>query len=199
MYCSKCGVEQVEGSKFCHKCGHKIAIENEKNKQQDSINQCIKENFKFNNIKKWCCENKKKLYIVLGVGIIVIVALIGKYEVYNNTTEGKVKKVIKMNLEAMEEENVEKYMETVETSVPYTLKDQLTSLFQMYDLKYTIEDMKLLSSNNEEAEVEVVQVTKKVQGPQFNNNRLRVVHQLRQKDGKWKICDSKVKSTEHVK
>lgn len=199
MYCSKCGAEQIEGSKFCHKCGEKVIIENEENKQKDSINHSIKENFKLNNIKKWCYENKKKLYIALGAIVIVLIVVIGKYEVYSNSTEGKVKKVIKMNLEAMEEESIEKYMETVETSDPYTLKDQLTSLFQMYDLKYTIEDLKLLSSNDKEAEVEAVQVTRKVQGPQFNNNRLRIVHQLTHKDGKWKICYSEVKSSEHVK
>ena len=63
-------------------------------------------------------------------------------------------------------------------------------LFQNYDLQYEIEELQNINVQGTEASLEVVQVTRKVAGPEFRDNRMRISHTLVKEDGEWKMCSS---------
>jgi len=69
-------------------------------------------------------------------------------------------------------------------------KEVFQMLFQAYDLQYEIEEVVNINVQGTTASVEIIQVTRKVAGPAFNDNRARVLHDLVKEDGEWKVCSS---------
>lgn len=67
----------------------------------------------------------------------------------------------------------------------------MVELFRDYDLKLDIESVRILKISENKADVEVQQVTSKVSGEEFRDNRTKIVHQLKKVDGAWKISGSK--------
>lgn len=98
--------------------------------------------------------------------------------------------VVQENLRAMEQENVEAMMATIDPrAAAYKSTRELTqAMFQEVDLKYELSDLKLISATPEEARVSFVQRMEKTGGPgEFRNNIVHGVHLLRPDRGKWKI------------
>ncbi|MDB6070299.1 MAG: hypothetical protein JWL81_1470, partial [Verrucomicrobiales bacterium] len=60
-------------------------------------------------------------------------------------------------------------------------------LFDEYELKTTLEKAEDTSVTDGEAKIKFVQLTQKVTGPAFRDNRVTGVHTLRQDKGVWKI------------
>lgn len=90
MFCNKCGAQLNDGDQFCTKCGNRIEASHEKN-DLSSMRKNIKPN-----------ANKlsvKKLLIVAGLAVIVIVALVSilgnNYKLEMDYTESNIKHFIK--------------------------------------------------------------------------------------------------------
>ena len=115
--------------------------------------------------------------------------------------ESKLLSVIEYNLIALQEENLTDYLSTLSVTNEELSKNTkaLKSIFSTYDLEYSIESMKVLSKSNSNAQVEVVQVTKKISGPAFNDNRTTAVHHLRLVNGDWKIFKTDLVNVEYLK
>jgi hypothetical protein len=107
---------------------------------------------------------------------------------------------INENLIAMQREDADATMATIDESSPAyaSTKDMLGVIFNQYDLKYELSDLKVIEKNSREAKVSFTQVTRKVSGPEFQDNKITGVHTLHFKDGKWKIFGSTITSTEHL-
>jgi hypothetical protein len=115
-------------------------------------------------------------------------------------TAGDPKSVVYENLKAMENEDLEKTMATIdEESESYAQTKTLAlRLFDMYDLKYELDSVKVLGQTDSEAKLECIQTTRKVAGPAFRDNRIIIEHRLRVAEGKWRIYASTVKKIDYL-
>jgi hypothetical protein len=116
------------------------------------------------------------------------------------TSDADIMAAVSDNLKAMEREDVDATMATIdETSPGYqSTKDLIKIIFEQYDLKYELSDLKVTEKKDKEAKVSFTQVTRKVSGPEFRDNKINGVHTLRLVGGKWKIFNSVVTNTEYL-
>jgi hypothetical protein len=105
-----------------------------------------------------------------------------------------VRNLLEENLRAMEVEDLERLKQTLhpDTVFYYSTVNMSRELFDTYDLDYEIEKAELLSESGDEMRVRVVQVTRKISGPEFRDNRITVVHTLRRANGEWKLYATEV-------
>jgi len=116
------------------------------------------------------------------------------------TDEEQLKAVIALNAKALEDENFEKYNLTI--SIPASninaTKETLEKLFKDYDLRYLIESVEILSVSSDEAKVKVVQITTKLNGPAFKDNKVTAINYLKKISGKWKIYKTDLMNVEYL-
>jgi hypothetical protein len=67
-----------------------------------------------------------------------------------------------------------------------------------YDLLYMIQSLALEAADEKEATVRFTQVTQKVSGPEFRNNRVTGIHTLRKYEGTWKIYYTQVLTIDYL-
>jgi len=111
-----------------------------------------------------------------------------------NSVEAEVKAMMEGQIDAMNKENVDAYLVTVDPDSPAydPTKEQIKKLFDMYDLQATLDSFQLVSSKDDEAEARTTITTKKIKGPQFNDNKVIALHTVKKKDGKWVVVASKI-------
>ena len=73
--------------------------------------------------------------------------------------------------------------------------EQVTANF---DLIYMIENLTVESATEDEAKVKFTQVTQRVSGPDFKNNRVVGIHTLRKSGGAWKIYYTQVLKIDYL-
>lgn len=98
--------------------------------------------------------------------------------------------VLQANIKNSNEENLDGVLSTIdETSPLFEQNKQVYSqIFQTYDFLFTIESSKIINYTENEAAVYMVQTTKKLKGPDFQDNRTSTVTMLKKTtDGKWKL------------
>lgn len=222
MYCLKCGAEQKTESKFCHKCGYNITNKSENNRSfnygganDGPSNHIVNDKEQSSQLR-----NKRILYgslILISVLIATFLFLfkdnIKEYffdskpvisykenKDNNDNKEEQLKKTINLNLTTLEAEDLERHLATliVPSDQISQTKETFKRLFEEFDLKYTIESIKVLTTDNEDAQVEVVQLTKKVQGLDFADNRVTAIHHLKQNNGQWKIFKTDAINIEYI-
>ena len=71
-------------------------------------------------------------------------------------------------------------------------------IFKDYDLRYTFKDLAVESITNDEAHVRFSQVTEKVSGPAFRNNRVDGEHILKKRNGAWKISSTQANNVAYL-
>jgi serine protease Do len=108
--------------------------------------------------------------------------------------------VVQENIKAMNNKDLDKAMATIdEQSASYEQTEQIAKrLFEIYELQYELDSVRVISKTDDEARVECVQTTKKVRGPAFRDNKIDFVHTLRKVDGNWKIYNSYVKKIDYL-
>jgi hypothetical protein len=108
--------------------------------------------------------------------------------------------VIKANAEFMNEENLEGAMSTVHPKSPsYSMTESMMKqIFERYDLNYKIESIKVLEQTDKEAKVEFVQVTTKIKGPNFKNNKTTGIHTLRKDGNSWKVYSTEMTNVDFL-
>ncbi|MBI5660749.1 MAG: hypothetical protein HZC46_01220 [Ignavibacterium album] len=101
---------------------------------------------------------------------------------------------IEANAKFMNEENFDGVMSTIHPESPsYKMTETLVKkIFDTYDLNYKIEKISLVEQKDKEAKVEFIQVTTKIKGPDFKNNRTYGVHTLKLDGDSWKIFSTEV-------
>lgn len=97
--------------------------------------------------------------------------------------------VVRDNLRAMATEDVEAVLATVHPeSLTYAQTEQvLQTMFERYDLEYTLIAYRYISEDGGYAMARVVQRTQKIEGPEFRDNDIDLI-QIFKKDGtEWKL------------
>jgi len=139
-----------------------------------------------------------RILIVLFTAILAITAIPGCSQ--EAETPNDPVSVVQENIKAMNDENLDKTMATIdEQSASYDQTKQVAQrLFDIYDLKYELDSLRVITKTDDEARVECIQTTTKVRGPAFRDNRIDFVHSLRKVDGIWKIYNSKVMKLDYL-
>lgn len=103
-----------------------------------------------------------------------------------------IEELVKNNAALFVKEDLVGYIATLDPESPEIAdtKAMMAELFSKYDLKINIESVRVLKVNEDKADVEVDQVTEKVTGGDFRNNRVKIVHHLKKINGAWKIYGS---------
>ena len=132
---------------------------------------------------------------------MVVSLLIGCQAEKKKSVEELAKEVIQNNLKYIEEGNVDKYMSTMHPDSPVYERTEkvMEKVVETYDLDYKVKEAKVINKTKDEVQVEVVQITKKINGPQFRDNKTKAVHILRKNDkGQWKIYNTKINNIEYL-
>lgn len=120
----------------------------------------------------------------------------------NKSDEAAIRKCIEDNMKANQDEDFDAIWKTCKPALSSQEKKQLVALmketFKVYDLSYEIESYKLIKLDNKTARVGVVQITKKVRGPEFQNIRTKNLHYLQKINGKWYIVNTEVLGYEYL-
>ena len=131
--------------------------------------------------------------IVFMISMLMLISC-GKIE-QNEFTD-----LIQRNLNAMNSEDLEAAMATIHEDSPlYANTETVTAqLFKTYDLQHTLKGCKVISRTPEEVIVEVMQVSKKISGPQYQNTAGTLRHTLKRSNGVWKIYNSELKDFRRI-
>jgi PBP1b-binding outer membrane lipoprotein LpoB len=108
--------------------------------------------------------------------------------------------LIKANAEYMNDEDLEGVMTTVHPKSPnYAATEAMAKqIFDRYDLNYKIENIKVLEENDKEAKVEFTQVTTKIKGKDFKNNKATGIHTLKKDGDSWKVYSTEMVNVEFL-
>lgn len=108
--------------------------------------------------------------------------------------------LIEANAAYMNDEDLEAVMTTVDPKSPSYdgVEAMAKQIFERYDLNYKIENIKVLEQNDKEAKVEFTQVTTKIKGPDFKNNKTTGIHTLRKDGDSWKIYSTEMTNVEFL-
>lgn len=102
--------------------------------------------------------------------------------------------VIEANAKYMNEEKFDEAMNTIHKDSPAypATESMLKQLFERYDLNYKVVSMKVTEETDLEAKIEFVQITSKLKGPEFKNNKATGVHTLKKDGDSWKIYSTEM-------
>ncbi len=114
--------------------------------------------------------------------------------------EEEIKKVVYDNIEALNAEDLEAAMDTVHPEIKgYEVTKEVTEyMFETYDLYYELSEFKIIELSETEAQVEVVQTSKKISGPEYTDNKVTAIHKLKKYNGEWRIYATKIKNIEYL-
>jgi hypothetical protein len=140
----------------------------------------------------------KNVTAALLAAFVVVAALSGCSN--ESQTPNDPVSVIRENIKAMNDKDLDRMMATIDEQSPSfdQTKQVAKKLFEMYDLKYDLDSLKVITQTDDEARVECVQTTTKVKGPAFRDNKIAFVHSLKKSDGNWKIYFSKVMRLDYL-
>jgi hypothetical protein len=117
-----------------------------------------------------------------------------------NSEKEAIKSVLILQFKALNEENVEDYMATIDPNSPafQPTKDLIPQAFANTDLKYVMDEFDVINISDNTAEVRVVQTTTKIRAPQFRDNRMIFIHSFKKSNGTWKMFSSDVQKIEFL-
>jgi hypothetical protein len=114
--------------------------------------------------------------------------------------EQNIKQLIQENIEYCNSENASGYMATLHPNAPGRAKTEeaMESLFETFDCEYKIDEIDIISINDDHATIHIIQTTRKKNGPFFQNNKIDLIETLRKYHGNWKIYSTKANHIEYL-
>jgi hypothetical protein len=102
----------------------------------------------------------------------------------------------KRHLDALNRKNLNDYLATLDPKAPQysKAKQETAQLFKEFTLKYSIQSVKVISINKQQAVVEMVATVKKISGGGFQNSRMTTTNLLKKTNGKWRVYDTSINS-----
>lgn len=131
---------------------------------------------------------RKIIFFILTFSLITFISCSNGEDYY--TPES----VIEANAKYMNEEKFDEAMNTIHKDSPAypATESMLKQLFERYDLNYKVVSMKVTEETDLEAKIEFVQITSKLKGPEFKNNKGTGVHTLKKDGDSWKIYSTEM-------
>ncbi|MBP0028470.1 hypothetical protein [Roseofilum sp. Guam] len=113
----------------------------------------------------------------------------------------KIQALLDENLNAINAENVERYMNTMHPDSPQWEITEQTVLYSidLMDLRYEVNDWEIVEITGDKAQIMATQTTTKIGGDaQFRDNQLIILHTLKKYKGEWKFWTSEIQSIEFL-
>ena len=109
--------------------------------------------------------------------------------------------VIEENLQAAEKEDFDAWIKTYHERARSCKArgSEMLECFRVYDMKYALEQAKVLDRSDEEAKVYFIQLNRTITGPDNNDKRVTGVHIMKKSYGKWKIYDTEIKRIQELR
>ncbi len=134
--------------------------------------------------------------------ILALVVLVGcdKAPAPAPSPSDQVLAVVRSQLDALNRKDLPAVMAVLDPESPgfEQTKAMTAKVFRDYDLHYTFKDLAVESVTNDEAHVRFSQVTEKVSGPAFRNNRVDGEHILKKRNGAWKISSTQASNVTYL-
>jgi hypothetical protein len=143
-----------------------------------------------------------KRLLVLAAVLFAVNAYAGGKAGSNDAAEDRdILGVIEKNLQAAEEEDFDAWMKTYHERARSCKArgSEMLECFRVYDMKYALEQAKVLDRSDEEAKVYFIQLNRTVTGPDNNDKRVTGVHIMKKSYGKWKIYDTEIKRIQELR
>jgi hypothetical protein len=117
----------------------------------------------------------------------------------NSSEQAAIKLLIQQQFKALNERNPEAYMATLDPKSPgfQLTKSTISEVFKRL-LKYEPTKIEILGISENEAKVRIEQTTTKIEGPPFRDNKMVILHTLRQSNGEWKFFSSEVEKIQYL-
>lgn len=141
-----------------------------------------------------------KLSNAVSIRSIIILLFLFFTHCSNNPYYATPEEVVQKNIDFMNDENIEGTLSTIfPGSDSYDATENLVKkLFKVYDLNYKLEKIEVVEENDKKAVVNFTQLTTKVSGPNFKNNRVMGTHILKKDGDSWKIFSTKILDTKFI-
>lgn len=113
----------------------------------------------------------------------------------------EIQALIDENLNALNAENVERYMNTMHPDSPQFEITEQTVIYstEFFDLNYEINDWEIIEMDDDKAQIRASQTTTKVAGEGlFRDNYIVVIHTLKKYKGEWKFWTSEIQTVEFL-
>lgn len=143
----------------------------------------------------------KKLLLIALVLCVSNVQAGGKQGEDDAAEDRDILAVIEANLQAAEREDFDAWLKTYHERARSCKArgSEMLECFRVYDMKYALEQAKVLDKSDEEAKVLFVQINRTVSGPDNNDKKITGVHIMRKSYGKWKIYDTEIKTIQELR
>ncbi|GAX89378.1 hypothetical protein [Effusibacillus lacus] len=108
--------------------------------------------------------------------------------------------VIYRNADSINKEDLESYMSTISKNSEAYEQTRLAILemFSTFDLKVSIDKIQLHEVKETSVKVKVWQTIKKLNGPEFQDNQVEIIHTLVKEDGQYKILNSEILQMQNI-
>ena len=132
--------------------------------------------------------------------LLVVAPLLAVCLAFGQADQKAISAMFAQQTDAANKGDIVAYMATIDPQSAGYLKtkDAMTKVFAAYKLKFTAESFKVLSVKGATAQVQTTMVTKKISGPAFKNNRLKMTINLIKRSGKWLMTSSKIGAIEYL-
>lgn len=142
----------------------------------------------------------RRILLVAG-GVGVVAAGGGAFFLLGGDVPGDVRAVVEENARALEQGDVDRYMQTMHPESPIydQTRSQVESLLQQVQAEDLTVEVTVESADvsGDRADVEVVQTTR-ADIPDFRDNRTHQTHELRTYQDEWRIYNSAVEDIEYL-
>jgi ketosteroid isomerase-like protein len=141
----------------------------------------------------------KRIFLTASAGLLMISILISCLNC-NSNVDPQIVKVLKDNLKAIENEDLEAYMATLHPDAPgyWNTRESTIELFKYFDTDAKLERISLVEKSKNEAKIRVEQYSILKQGNESMKNRTTATHLLRKYNGKWHIYNSSIEKLENL-
>lgn len=114
--------------------------------------------------------------------------------------EEAIRDVIERNARALENENLEDYMETMhpESQVYEQTEETTRNMFERYEMTVDLE-IGSIEIDGDTADAEVEQTIRETSGaPDYDGTRSKLTHELRTYEGEWRIYESLIRERDQL-
>ena len=117
-----------------------------------------------------------------------------------NEDDSGITSVVYENMKFAQNEDIENFMATIHDQAPKyaSTEKQIKQAFNKYDMKYTMEGVKVIEKSDQNATVKFFQKAEKINGPAFRNYKVVGVHILKKSGGKWKIYSTSIEKLDYL-
>ncbi len=132
--------------------------------------------------------------------IVVLAILILTVSGCKSAAEKDIPALVNKQIEALNSENIEGYLSTVEPNTPNyeTSRTVMQHLFKLYDLEYTMNSFSIKRIEDQEAEVEMTVTVRRISGPAFQDSKSNFSNILKKTPDGWKFSSTKIIKTEFI-